>query len=274
MQVILIYLALKLGIKRFKKDKLSSIDFKRYENYYREILKNYSPAELSYIDNFEILPENDIVATLLSLQLNKRINIDDSLSKTKTENNIEEISSNEKYVLDSIEDGKIKNLNESEFMAKVQKDAIKNGLLKEAKIEWKKFIRVIILSIFLIALMIFICTILFNDFVNNPTNIRDWKLFIMVFAILLIVYLPISIGIYFSTYIIKSKKNSYIRTTKGEAINEKLEGLKNYLKDFSLMNEKSEESLILWEDYLIYSVIFNQNVKVVKSMCDKYIKIE
>lgn len=158
-------------------------------------------------------------------------------------------------------------------MAKVQKDAIKNGLLKEAKIEWKKFIRVIILSIFLIALMIFICTILFNDFVNNPTNIGDWKLFIMVFAILLVVYLPISIGIYFSTYIIKSKKNNYIRTTKGEAINEKLEGLKNYLKDFSLMNEKSEESLILWEDYLIYSVIFNQNVKVVKSMCDKYIKI-
>lgn len=274
MQVILIYLGLKLGIKRFKKDKLSSIDFKRYENYYREILRNYSPAELSYIDNFEILPENDIVATLLSLQLNKRINIDDSLSKIKIENNnIEEISSNEKYVLDSIEDGKIKNLNESEFITKIQKDAIKNGLLKESKIKWKKFIRVIILSISFIALMIFICTILFNDFVNNPTNIEDWKLFIMVFAILLVVYLPISIGIYFSTYIIKSKKNSYIRTTKGEAINEKLEGLKNYLKDFSLMNEKSEESLILWEDYLIYSVIFNQNTKVVKSMCDKYITI-
>ena len=76
-----------------------------------------------------------------------------------------------------------------------------------------------------------------------------------------------------SIYIIKSKKNSYIRTTKGEAINEKLEGLKNYLKDFSLINEKSEKSLILWEDYLIYSVIFNQNTKVVKNMCDKYITI-
>ncbi len=190
MQVILIYLGLKLGIKRFKKDKLSSIDFKKYENYYREILRNYSPAELSYIDNFEILSENDIVATLLSLQLNKRISLDDSSSKIKIENNnIEEISSNEKYVLDSIEDGKIKNLNESEFMTKVQKDAIKNGLLKEFKIEWKKFIRVIILSISLIVLLIFICTILFDDFVNNPTNIEDWKLFIMMFAILLVVYI-------------------------------------------------------------------------------------
>ena len=274
MQVILIYVALKLGIKRFKKDKLSSIDFKKYENYYREILKNYSPAELSYIDNFEILPENDIVATLLSLQLNKKVSLDESLSKIKIENdNIEEMRSNEKYVLDSIEDGKIKNLDESVFMNKVQKDATKNGLLKDSKIEWKKFIRVIILSIFLVALMIFICTILFDDFVNNSTNIEDWKLNVMVFAILLVLYIPISIGIYFGTYIIKSKKNSYIRTNKSEEINEKLEGLKNYLKDFSLMNERSEKSLILWEDYLIYSVIFNQNTKVVKSIRDKYIML-
>ena len=164
-------------------------------------------------------------------------------------------------------------MNESEFITNVQKDAVNDGLLKESKIEWKKFIRVLTLSISLIALMIFIYAILFNDFVNNPNNIENWKLFIMVFAILLIVYLPIYIGIYFSTYIIKSKKNSYIRTAKGEAINENLEGLKNYLKDFSLMNEKNEKSLILWEDYLIYAVIFNQNTKVVKSMCDKYITI-
>ena len=64
LQVILIYFGFKFGIKRFKKDKLSKIDFKKYEAYYRDILKVYSPAELSYIDKFEILLENDIVASL------------------------------------------------------------------------------------------------------------------------------------------------------------------------------------------------------------------
>lgn len=271
LQVILIYFGFKFGIKRFKKDKLSEIDFKKYESYYRDILKNYSPAELSYIDKFEILPKNDIAASLLSLELNKNIYLDNKIQiNTDSTNNI---SSNEKYILDSIEDGKITNLNETEFTTKVKEDAIRNGLLKESKIEWGKFTRVLIFSLSFMALMIFICITLFSDFVSNPTNITDWKLFILMFAILLVLYLPISIGIYFNTYIVKMKKNSYIRTKKGEELNENLEGLKNYLKDFSTMHEKDEKSLTLWEDYLIYSVIFNQNTKVIKNIWNKYISI-
>ena len=271
LQVILIYFGFRFGIKRFKKDKLSEIDFKKHEAYYRDILKNYSPAELSYIDKFEILPQNDIAASLLSLELNNNIYLDNQIqiNDTSTEN----ISSNEKYILDSIEDGKITNLNETEFTTKVKEDAIRNGLLKESKIEWGKFTRVLILSLSFMALMIFICITLFSDFVSNPTNIADWKLFILMFAILLILYLPISIGIYFNTYIVKMKKNSYIRTKKGEELNENLEGLKNYLKDYSNIHEKDEKSLTLWEDYLIYSVIFNQNTKVIKNIWNKYISI-
>lgn len=271
LQVILIYFGFRFGIKRFKKDKLSEIDFKKYEAYYRNILKNYSPAELSYIDKFEILPQNDVAASLLSLELNNNIYLDNKIqiNNTSTEN----ISSNEKYILDSIEDGKITNLNETEFTTKVKEDAIRNGLLKESKIEWGKFTRVLILSLSFMALMIFICITLFSDFVSNPTNIADWKLFILMFAILLILYLPISIGIYFNTYIVKMKKNSYIRTKKGEELNENLEGLKNYLKDYSNIHEKDEKSLTLWEDYLIYSVIFNQNTKVIKNIWNKYISI-
>ena len=93
--------------------------------------------------------------------------------------------------------------------------------------------------------MIFICITLFKDFVSNPTNIADWKLFILTFAILLVFYLPISIFIYFNTYIVKMKKNSYIRTKKGETLNENLEGLKNFLKDFSTMNERDEKKLYI-----------------------------
>jgi len=272
LQVILIYFGFRFGIKRFKKDKLSEIDFKKHEAYYRDILKNYSPAELSYIDKFEILPQNDIAASLLSLELNKNIYLDNKIqiNNTYTENNI---SSNEKYILDSIEDGIITNLNETEFTTKVKEDAIRNGLLKESKIEWGKFTRVLILSISFMALMIFICITLFSDFVSNPTNIADWKLFILMFAILLVLYLPISIGIYFNTYIVKMKKNSYIRTKKGEELNENLEGLKNYLKDFSTLHEKDERSLTLWEEYLIYSVIFNQNTKIIKNICEKYLNL-
>lgn len=256
------------------KDKLSEVDFKKYKGYYREILKYYSPAELSYIDNFEIQYKNDVVATLLSLELNKKIRLDNDYIKIE-QNHIDKISSNESYVLDSIEDGRINNFNESEFTKKVQDDAVKNGLLKDSKIEWKNVIKIIVLCLFIIILMIFVFANLFNEIINtSPSNVEDWKIFIMVFSILLATCLPIFLGVYLFTYIMKSKKNRYIRTSKGEEINERLEGLKNYLNDYSLMYERDENSLNLWDDYLIYSVIFNQNTKIIKNIYDKYICIK
>lgn len=145
-------------------------------------------------------------------------------------------------------------------------------MLKESKFEWKKVARILIISAIFMILMICICVMLVKDVVTSyPTDTADWKLFIMVMSILLVLDLPIFIAIYLYTYIRKSKKNNYIRTSKGEKINERLEGLKNYLKDFSIMNERDEKSLAVWEDYLIYSVIFNQNSKIVKNIYDKYI---
>lgn len=120
--------------------------------------------------------------------------------------------------------------------------------------------------------MIFVFANLFNEIINtSPSNVEDWKIFIMVFSIILASCLPIFLGIYLFTYIMKSKMNNYIRTGKGEEINERLEGLKNYLNDYSLMHERDENSLNVWDDYLIYSVIFNQNTKIIKNIYDKYV---
>ena len=272
--VILLYLGVKFGIQKYKKDKLSDIDFKKYKNYYREILNGYSPAELSYVDNFEISYENDIVATLLSLEIKKKIVLDDSINQITIKNNsAENLSSNEKYILDSIENGKVCNLNEDVFMTKVKEDAEKNELLKASKIDKKHIIKILSISIFAIALLSFVSILLFNNWFVFSTHIEDWKILTFVCGILLIIYIPIFVVAYFYTYIRKVRKNNDIRTQKGEIINENLEGLKNYLKDYSIIHEKNEKNLILWEEYLIYSVIFNQNTKIIQSVWDKYISI-
>ena len=121
--------------------------------------------------------------------------------------------------------------------------------------------------------MLFIFIFLIINLANNPDNFIELKLFILMIVILILFNLPISLATYFYTYIIKAKNNDYIRTKKGEEINQNLEGLKNYLKDFSSLHEKDEKSLALWEDYLIYSVIFSQNTIVVKNIWNKYISI-
>lgn len=55
-------------------------------------------------------------------------------------------------------------------------------------------------------------------------------------------------------------------TEKGMNEREKLNGLKKYMEDFSMMKEKSVPELVLWEKYLIYATVFGIANKVLKQL--------
>lgn len=78
---------------------------------------------------------------------------------------------------------------------------------------------------------------------------------------------------YFCFYLVKTEKGIGIRTEKGEELNKKIEGLKAFLKDYSLMKERYSNEIELWEEYLIYAVLFGQNDKIIEEY-EKYIKIK
>ena len=63
---------------------------------------------------------------------------------------------------------------------------------------------------------------------------------------------------------IKSVNCPYVRTKKGEEFNKKLEGLKMYLKDYSDLADREENEVVIWEEYLVYSVLFNQNTTIIQ----------
>ena len=67
-------------------------------------------------------------------------------------------------------------------------------------------------------------------------------------------------------------KRKYKRTRKGIDIINKSYALRNFLKDFSDIQNKSEKDLILWEYYLVYSVALGVNEKINDKLIDKYIK--
>lgn len=69
--------------------------------------------------------------------------------------------------------------------------------------------------------------------------------------------------------LIMNKKNPYLRSKKGNDINEKIEGLRKYIKDFSNLEQKTKEDITLWEDYLIYSIIFGINTQIVEEVWEK-----
>ena len=58
----------------------------------------------------------------------------------------------------------------------------------------------------------------------------------------------------------------YERTKEGNRLAEQIIGIKNYLHDFSNLKEKEKESIVLWEDFLIYAVVLEENELVRKDI--------
>lgn len=82
--------------------------------------------------------------------------------------------------------------------------------------------------------------------------------------IVIAIYIIIQQIIYFN--------KNYTTTIKGKILLNKAYALKNYLKDFSIIKDRTEKELILWEYYLIYAVALDVNVKIEDDIIKKYIK--
>lgn len=86
----------------------------------------------------------------------------------------------------------------------------------------------------------------------------------------------IAIFVLISIYIVINQiiyiNKNYRRTVKGKALLNKAYALKNYLKKYSLIKDRTEEELVLWEYYLIYGIILDVNVKIKDKLIEKYIK--
>ena len=247
MLLITICLAIRIVISKAYKSKLSKIDLKN-DNYYREIIHKYSPAVLKYIDNFEF-GDAIIIVILMGLKLKGIINseleiINKDLSK---------LDLNEKYICINI--NKLKNINIEKLECTIIHDCNKHKLLEDDKS--KKDISGKLIAFFIIGLPLIIIIL------GGISNM------LLVFAVAIAEIMLIVFVVYYTAFDAVNYLKPYKRTQKGEAVNEKLEGLKNFLEEYSSLENKSAEELALWEDYLIYSVMFNQNEKIIKQYQEK-----
>lgn len=67
-------------------------------------------------------------------------------------------------------------------------------------------------------------------------------------------------------------KKNYRRTIKGKSLLNKAYALKNYLNKYSLIHERKEKELVLWEYYLVYAVALGVNVDLQDKLIEKYVK--
>ena len=247
----------KVSKKESSKRKIGILDLGEYEGYYRDIISEYSPAVLSFIDDFESNAQKDRAATLLNLKLKEYIDIKNKKIEILNKD-FSKLTESEKYLLENRESGKF---NGSEFENRVKQEAIEAGLITSRKFGLDSYMKIILPFIVAILLFMFISEI--N--VNMPFQTS----LVPVVMLLVCLFFGSLFLIYNLNYVVTFLKYGYTRTKKGREINKKLQGLKNYLKDFSNLDKKSFNDVILWEDYLMYSVIFDQNKKIIDEILDE-----
>ena len=103
---------------------------------------------------------------------------------------------------------------------------------------------------------------------------KKWNLKFIIYLILTIMLsvciviiptIPIGFGILASA----CRKNSLyvsILTTRGNEEMTRWKGLKNYMNDYSMLNDKLVPDIVLWEKYLVYATTFGISKRVIEQL--------
>lgn len=252
-------------------------------DYYREVPENSTPADCSFMQGFmEGNLPNIVSATMLDLALKKAITfeiVEKSSSKKEIivkmiKENIEELPKSEALVYDFLlkvvkEENSFTMKDLEKYIEKhistfnkMSENIIKETKNKQVEIgnydlneEKKQFKYIAISIVYCIALFFFIAFSIMAFVIFD-----SGKIMLISTALLLVVFV---LSIKFA--------NRYSGFTK-KGLNEKemWKGLKKYMKDFSLLNEKEVPALVLWEKYLVYATVFGIAEKVLKQLKVKY----
>lgn len=263
-KMLIVLLGVLIGSKKFEFQKLDINDLKKYKGYYRDILKEYNPLNLSFVDDFKVSNSETIIAELLHLEKNGYIKKENNeLIVLKKDENL---SSAEEYILDNIKDGKLNIKSTFELETLIQRDGSKQKIIKTKEYSKEEMKKTRMTEIVICAVVWLIFIIIINFMVNVTIEGTAENLMFLFFAMFLILamLLPFIMIASNIAYSIRFYMNPYIRTKKGKELNMYIEGLKNYLKDYSMLDQKTQEDITLWDEYLIYSVLFGQNKKIIE----------
>lgn len=261
--LVIVFIAIKLASRSSYKKILDETDFEKNKNYYRDIIKKYGASELNYIDKFKLEKKQSYTAKLLELEKKKVIKIEnEEILKIKEPDSLID----EKFV-NSIKNNKI-TMPLSEYEDLIAEEAIEQGLITKASI-FEKFKDKKVILIMTIVFALMYAYVILSPSVQGADGVEE-KIFLSLIWLMVIGGIAFVFTIVFviAYNINNAVINKYRRTDIGKEINLQLDGLKLFMEEFSNIESKESKHLVLWEDYLIYSVMFNIN----KNIQEEYFK--
>lgn len=237
----------------------------------REIPKEIPPAIASILLDFYVDDEQDYLSTVSSLISRGYLEIVNSQEIIILNNNLDGLLEHEILVFDIISK---KTLYSSyEFRRKTIQDAKKLGLLKITNrfaMMWDAITDCIIDTIIL---MIIACVGAAMPFFLEDYEFIPPLLAWILFWIMCVIYAykifkdAYKAHSYNSPSGKQSLKYIYSKTEKGEMYAEKFAGLKKFLRDYTLFNERELESIVIYKDYIPYAIAFGESDAI-----DKFIE--
>lgn len=239
--VIVNYIISKINVYKIE-NKNKTLDYE----YYREILDETSSGVLSFVYNKRIDYKDILISTLLKLEKEKIIKLDYNNSHIEILlNESNKLSEYEKYILnllksesknEIIQFSTLKNIvTNGNFKINVV-ELVKKSSKEKGYYKTKNFTSNIIVYIILINFFVTILT-LFSEPVVGALCLFN------------------TIILFFLCYI--ANKKIYIRTKQGKLLSDKLNGLKKFLTENSIINERQIEEIFIWDYYIIYAIIFD-----------------
>lgn len=287
-----ICLAIRNAIKKkiLQNTKFESIE--GYE-YFRENLGNISPSTISLIMDLKLEYKKDIVATIMKLNMNKNIEFYEDKIILKN-SNTESLNKSEIEILKKIQAEN--EITVKDLINTFNRKSWKEICIEEAEsrgyiVNKNKKMYIIIKTIILIMIWIgcinafnteSITEKSFNEKYNyeemsdeeflqklsdkefEPMLIELNKLVIKLIAGIGIFVLPIYIFTYVVSY--KAGKVKIARTKKGKILMEQIYGMKNYIHEFSYLNEAIKEHIITWDYFLVYAIVLEENSKILEDV--------
>lgn len=231
------------------------VDSNDYD-YVRDVPNKYSPAFASLLLDQSIEHNKDVIATTLYLINHgylKEENGKISVLDIQTDNLME----HELYLIEVYK----KNLRFSPITwgEKILDDALKSGLVANKGDLDEKDKKKLVINLIIPIVMFFA---LFNviDWLSSMDN-----LILNIIYVLIFMFLPIlgfSIFIYVIVYSLSFISKRIKLTNQGLLEQEKIAKFKKFLNDFSNIEKRKTEELILWEDYLTFAVALGINNQV------------
>lgn len=275
--------------------------------YFREIPREESstPGEGAYLYNYEKerlsdekVQEQSVVATILNLCLKKKIKLvyrsNEKVYVSIISEKVEDLNNDEIQIFKLLyEAGKtqeyfeIEDLKEyarknyyeyskyiNRFANSIRKSLYEKSLIdkkeesKYYKFKDAKFNFTVIKNIYMFcATSILVANIRFFEI----KMVSSFGFFTSTLFKIIILLLPIIMLLLYKNKLKYKLRNKIsVITQLGFDEKQQWEGLKNYLEDYSLLNEKGITDLVMWEKYLVYATAFGISEKVLKQMKADY----